>query len=122
MKLNYFGRHPLSQPARDLIQFDIDSIRQIVAGRHGVMPEVWLAVPEAYEKNGRALRDSETPRLLAYSTLAATLYATDGCNACARQLDRRLEDLSADQLKTFADMNEMRLDVLEALRSLLRAA
>ncbi len=121
MDLAYFTERPLSQPVQDLIQFDIDSIRQFVAGQRNEMPDVWLAVPDEYEKNGRVLRDSETSRLVAYSTKSHSLYATDGCNSCARRLPRCLEELSPEELRTFAEANELQVDVLERLKLLVGA-
>jgi hypothetical protein len=84
--MNFLHDRKLSQNASDLIQFDSDSIRQIVSAEHGTMPDVWLVDPDSYEKNGRVLRDSDSPRMLAYSTLDHTLYLTDGCNSCSRQV------------------------------------
>ena len=121
MDLAYFTERPLSQPVQDLIQFDIDSIRQFVAGQRDPMPDVWLVVPDEYEKNGRVLRDSETSRLLAYSTESRAVYATDGCNSCARRLPKNLEDLSPEELRSFAASNELRVDVVERLKSLVGA-
>ncbi len=60
--MNFFRQRALSAAASDLIEFDADSIRRL--GK----PDVWLADPDAYEKNGRILRDTDTPRMLAYST------------------------------------------------------
>ena len=79
--MNYFRERTLSQAASDLIQFDADSIRQIAKPDD---PDFWVADPDKYEKNGRVLRDSESPRMLAYSSKKQILYATDGCNACAK--------------------------------------
>ena len=71
----------LSASASDLIRFDADSIKQIAKPDE---PDVFVADPDKYEKNGRILRDSESPRMLAYSSKKQILYATDGCNACAK--------------------------------------
>jgi hypothetical protein len=60
-------------------------------------PDVWVADPDKYERNGRVLRDSESPRMLAYCSAREVLYATDGCNACARHIP-------PEQLKSFPDM------------------
>ena len=80
--MNFYRERALSAAASNLIEFDADSIRQLVSAQRGAHPDVWLADPDAYEKNGRVLRDSETPRMLAYSTRDHVLYATDGCNSC----------------------------------------
>jgi hypothetical protein len=109
--MNFLRRRELSAAAADLIRFDEDSI-----GRVG-SPDVWVVDPDGYEKNGRLLRDTESPRMLAYSTKDRMLYATDGCNSCARPVD--LNSLSTDSLRHFAAENEFRLDLLECLRSLL---
>jgi hypothetical protein len=96
--------HPrqLSATASDLVQFDADSIRQIAKGDE---PDLWVADPDKYEQNGRVLRDSESPRMLAYSSKKQILYATDGCNACARQAP-------ADQLKLLPDIPQDLLNYL----------
>ena len=120
MELNYYRRRDLSAKARDLIQFDADSIRQLTAAeRHGY-PDIWLVDPDAYEKNGRILRDSESPRMLAYSPKIRVLYATDGSNSCMAHLPANLETLSPDELKKFADENDIRLELLESLAALTR--
>ena len=71
----------LSAGASDLIQFDAESIKQIARPDE---PDLWVADPDKYERDGRVLRDSESPRMLAYSSKKQILYATDGCNACAK--------------------------------------
>ena len=78
--MKFLRPRPLSGPASDLVQFDVDSIRQIARPDE---PDLWVADPDKYERNGRVLRDSESPRMLAYSSRTEVLYATDGCNACA---------------------------------------
>jgi hypothetical protein len=117
--MNFFRQRELSQAARDLVQFDADSIRQIVSAQHRAEPEVWLADPDAYEKSGRVLRDSDSPRMLAYSAKDHVLYGTDGCNSCARAVRADLKTLPSDELKQFAEDNELRLELLERLVSLL---
>ena len=118
--MNFLRERKLSQAASDLIQFDADSIRQVVSAQHLTVPDVWLADPDSYENNGRILRDSESPRLLAYSTTDRILYATDGCNSCSRRVRMDLEQLPAGELKEFAENNELRLELLETLRALIR--
>jgi hypothetical protein len=97
--------------ASDLIRFDEDSIRRLGD------PDVWVVDPEGYEQNGRLLRDSETPRMLAYSRKEHALYMTDGCNSCEVQAD--LELLRADEVKEFAEENELPVELLGRLLSLL---
>ena len=48
------------------------------------------------------------------------LYATDGCNSCSRRVRMDLEELPADELKEFAENNELRLELLETLSNLIR--
>ena len=118
--MNYYRDSELSPAASDLVQFDADSIRQVVSGQHLTNPDVWLVDPDAYEKNSRILRDSDSPRMLAYSTKDQVLYATDGCNSCSRQVPAKLESLGDDELKRFAEENEIRPELLDRLASLLK--
>ncbi len=106
--MNYFRDRTLSPAAANLVQFDADSIRRLGD------PDIWLADPDLYEKDGRPLRDSESPRMLAYSTKEHILYATDGCNSCSRNVT-----LPADNLKQFADDNDVRLELLQHLVKLI---
>jgi hypothetical protein len=115
MKLLHFTQRTLSPKADDLIQFDIDSIRQVAGAKGGTSPDVWLADPDLYEKNGRVLRDSSTPRLLAYSPHTKTLYATDGCNSCTHVLPGDLSSLSEVALREIASKNNIRIELLEKL-------
>ena len=117
--MNFLCERKLSQAASDLIQFDADSIRQIVSAQRQANPDVWLVDPDAYEKNGRVLRDSDSPRMLAYSTKDRVLYATDGCNSCARRVPMKLESLPSSELKQFAEDNSIRADLMEKLLTLL---
>jgi hypothetical protein len=119
VRLDYLTSAKLSPAAEDLVRFDVESIRQIVAANHGHEPELWLADPEGYERHGRVLRDSPTSRLLAYSSLEQTIYASDGCNACVRRLTVSLGSLTDSQLQTFAEDNDLRPDFLERLSELL---
>jgi hypothetical protein len=107
--MNFLRQRELSAAASDLVEFDADSIRRVGS------PDVWVADPDAYEKNGRVLRDAETPRMLAYSTKAHVLWATDGCNTCTHQVDLK----AISSVKDFAEKNELRLDLLERLVSLM---
>jgi hypothetical protein len=117
--VNFFRQRKLSPTASDLIQFDADSIRQVVAAQHLANPDVWLVDPDAYELNGRVFRDSESARMLAYSTRDHILYATDGCNSCARRVRMNLGKLSVGELREFAKDNELRLELLERLVALI---
>ena len=62
-----------------------------------------------------AARSRASPRLLAYSLQDRIIYATDGCNCCTRRLNGALETLTDSELQTFAEDNELRLDLLEHL-------
>ena len=108
--MNFLHQRSLSAAASELVEFDADSIRRV--GK----PDVWLADPDAYEKNGRVLRDSESPRMLAYSTREHVLYATDGCNTCTHPVNLK----TLPGLAVFSEENGLRLELLEALRSLLK--
>ena len=119
MKMVFFTEHPLTSKANDLVQFDMDSIRQIVASRHGKQPELWLADPDQYERNGQILRDSTSPRLLACSPDGRTLYVTDGCNSCTHDLNESLMALSTPQLQQLAEDNGIRIELLEKLATLV---
>ena len=118
-ELNYFREHELSSAASNLVRFDADSIRQ-AASADGCDLDVWLVDPREYEYNGRVFRDSESPRMLAYSTRDQILYATDGCNTCARHLPGKLQSLPSSELRSFAGQNDLRVDLLEYLASLVR--
>ena len=92
-----------------------NGIRKIVSAEGLEEPNVWLADPDSYEKNGRILRDSDSPRMLAYSTKDHILYATDGCNSCSRRVHMDLELLPREELKALAEKNALRLELLEML-------
>jgi hypothetical protein len=107
MQVFYLTETPLSAKAQDLAQFDVDSIRQAAAGNHGAEPTLYLADPEQYEKNGRILRDSTSPRLLGYSPQDNILYANDGCNSCTHPIPANLSELHAEQARAFAGNNKI---------------
>ena len=115
MKVRYSSKKTLSPEAEALIQFDMDSIRQVVTSKHGAEPETWLVDPDSYEKDGRVHRDSLSSRLLAYSAADRVVYATDGCNTCARHLDSPLSNMNESTLERFASESELRLDLLKRL-------
>jgi hypothetical protein len=119
--MNFFRERKLSQAASDLIQFDADSIRQVASAQHLANPDVWLADPDAYEKNGRVLRDSESARMIAYSTKDQVLYATDGCNSCTRRVRMNLGRLPSPELRELAANNELRVELLEKLANIVKA-
>jgi hypothetical protein len=115
--MKFLHQRTLSPAASELVQFDSDSIRQVVSSEHLTVPDVWLADPDAYEKNGRIFRDSDSPRMLAYSTRDHVLYATDGCNACTRRVETQLERLPSEELREFAVENGIPPGLLQALVS-----
>jgi hypothetical protein len=117
--MNLVREQNLSQAAADLMLFDEDSIRKVVAAQGLADPNVWLADPAGYEKNGRLLRDSESARMLAYSKSDHILYATDGCNSCSRRISTDLELMSSQELKDLAEKNALHLEFLEKLIRLL---
>src|SRR5262249_49562043 len=117
--MNFFRAQKLSQAASDLMQFDAESIRKIVSAQGLEEPNVWLADPDSYEKNGRILRDSDSPRMLAYSIKDHILYATDGCNSCSRRVHMDLELLPREELKALAEKSARRWKLLKRLIGLL---
>jgi hypothetical protein len=121
VKLHYYQDRVLSPAAAELVDFDAESIQHIVSSVKRTPPDIWLLDPEGYEKNGRVLRDTESPRMLAYSQQDHMLYATDGCNSCFRQLPADLQRLSETELQTFATENELRPDLLKCLGNLLHS-
>jgi hypothetical protein len=120
-ELVFLTDRPLSQKALDLVRFDMDSIRQAAAGRRAEAPNLWLADPEEYEHNGRVLRDSTSPRLLAYSPEDKTLYANDGCNSCIHQLAVNLAVARKDELLTIASANKIRPELVGRMAELAAA-
>jgi hypothetical protein len=120
MNIQYTTDRSLSREAQQLLHFDMGSIRQVAAAHHSSPPEIWLADPDQYEWHGRVLRDSESSRLLAYSARTRTVYATDGCNSCARHLHADLQTLSDSELEQLAVQNELRFDLLKGLADLAR--
>src|SRR6185369_2042276 len=120
MQVFYLTESPLSAKAQDLVQFDVDSIRQAAAGEHGTQPTIYVADPGQYEKNGRILRDSTSPRLLGYSPADNILYANDGCNSCTHRLSTDLKALSKEGQQGFAAANKIRPELVEKIAELAR--
>jgi len=114
----FLSNGALSEKARDLVEFDCASVLQAVAGRRGQQPSVFLADPERYERNGRVLRDSEQPRLLAYSPDDKTLYANDGCNSCIHHLDVDLRGLDEPGLRALAAANKIPEELMTGIAAL----
>ena len=118
MQVYYLTGQSLSAKAQDLVQFDVDSIRQAAAGARSAAPTIYVADPDQYEHNGRLLRDSTSPRLLGYSPDDHTLYANDGCNSCTHRLSADLRSLDKDQLRVFAEENKVPENLLEKIAEL----
>jgi len=122
MQVFYLTESSLSPKAQDLVQFDVDSIRQAAAGKHASEPTIYLADPEQYEKNGRILRDSTTPRLLGYSPEDNILYANDGCNSCTHPVSTNLRTLAPEQIQAFAADNKIPETLLARIATLAAPA
>lgn len=118
---HYIVDRNLSAAAQDLLAFDAGSLNLLIAAESSPPPSIWLADTDLYEKNGRVLRDSESPRLLAYVPQTNTVYATDGCNSCASRTDRPIESLTEKELRQFALENELRFEILQRLAELASA-
>jgi hypothetical protein len=115
MRFLRFTDRALSSRAEALIQFDMDSLRQVAHAKTGIAPELWLADPDLYERDGRVLRDSTTPRLLAYTPQTRTLYVTDGCNSCTHDLVIDLTALSDSEIEDFSKRTNIRSELLQKL-------
>jgi hypothetical protein len=118
VQIFYLTPQTLSAKAQDLVQFDVDSIRQTAAGNHATPPALFLADPDQYEHNGRLLRDSTSPRLLGYSPADKILYANDGCNSCTHRLAADVKALTTDQLRDFATANKLREELVAKIAEL----
>jgi len=106
--------------AQELIDFDMDSIRQIARSEKLKAPELWLANPDQYEETGRILRDSTSPRMLAYSPERKVLFATDGCNSCAHFLAADLKELDGESLATFANESKIEPELLARMVAIIK--
>jgi len=115
LQVFYLNDHPLSPKAQDLVQFDVDSIRQAAAGKHASPPSIYVADPAQYELNGRLLRDSTSPRLLGYSPEDHVVYANDGCNSCTHRLQADLKTLDRAHIQSFAADNKIHEELLRKL-------
>ena len=120
MQVFYLTESPLSPKAKDLVQFDVDSIRQAAAGAHAATPTIYVADPDQYEHSGRLLRDSTSPRLLGYSPEDHILYANDGCNSCTHRLTADLQSLSSDQRRAIAVANKIPEALMEKIAEVVR--
>ena len=80
---------------------------------------IYLADPTQYERNGRLLRDSTSPRLLGYSPDDHILYANDGCNSCTHRLSGDLKALDKQEREAFAAANKIRHELVERIAELV---
>ena len=120
MILVWVGDGALSEKARQLVDFDVASIRQTVAGRKGEEPALWLVSMPQYEKNGRPLRDSTSPRLIAYAPGDRVLYTSDGCNCCGKAVPADLAPPDGESLKRVAAETGIAEPLLNKLIALTR--
>ena len=67
---------------------------------------------------GRLLRDSTSPRLLAYSDVDRILYANDGCNSCIHTLSVDLTRMTQDQLHALAGSTSIRKELIEKIAAI----
>jgi len=119
MKPHRLVERELSAKAEELIDFDMDSIRQVAASQHLKPPGVWLINPDQYEKAGRIQRDSTSARMLAYSSDRQIVFATDGCNSCVHALHGNLKTMDHDALTTFAAESEIQPEMVERLADIV---
>ncbi len=117
--LHFTHDRELHDEARALIDFDIDSIRQMVAAQRDSEPSVWIVEPEGYEKGGHALRDNETIRLIAYAAASGMVYATDGCNSCWHTPRVRIETATPLELESLSTQAQLPPAMLRVLAGLL---
>jgi hypothetical protein len=120
VKVEWLGDGSLSAKARDLVEFDMASIRQVIAGARGREPELWVVSTGDYESGGRVLRDSPHTRLVAYTAADHMLYGTDGCNSCARTFDLASRDWDSQTLDAYAAESGVPRPLLERLTALAR--
>ena len=120
MKLYRLNDREVPPKAQELIDFDMDSIRQIARSEKLNAPELWLANPDQYEETGRILRDSTSPRMLAYSPERKVLFATDGCNSCAHFLAADLKELDGESLAAFANESKIEPKLLARMVAIIR--
>jgi hypothetical protein len=96
------------------------SIRQAVSAAKGREPAHWLVSMPQYEADGRLLRDSPDPRLIAFAPGDRRLYATDGCNCCARTVDADLAAMDDAALERLSSESGIARPLLERLIAMTR--
>jgi hypothetical protein len=110
----------ITPKAQELVDFDMDSIRQIAAAEKLKAPQLWLANPDQYESTGRILRDSSSPRMLAYVPEKKVLFVTDGCNSCAHFLAADLMEMDDEKLKVFSTESHIAPELLDRMVAILK--
>ncbi len=120
MQVHYTDDRKLQDPAKELVDFDVGSLLQVVAAEHKPEPEFWLAEPGGYEDQGHVLRDSGATRLMAYSREPRIIYATDGCNSCRHILETSLDGCGPAELEEVSSYTQLPLEMLEHLAKLIR--
>ena len=121
MDLHYHGEAQLAGEAKRLVDFDLESILQMVASARATDPDIALVDPAGYERSGRVLRDHTAARLLAYSLERQVIYATDGCNSCVHRPSGPLDSLSPAELRAFAEAEQLPPVLVGRLSELVRA-
>jgi hypothetical protein len=121
MAVHYTSQRELGDGAKALVEFDMDSVRQMVAAGRDPEPAVWVVSPEDYESGGHCLRDSESIRLIGYVPESGTIYATDGCNSCRHRPDTPIQSQNAEELATLSRHTQLPTAMLEALARLASA-
>ena len=120
MPIHYTRQADLGVQARGLVEFDMGSIRQMVAAQRDPEPTLWVADPDGYERDGHVTRDSDSVRLLAWVESSGMIYATDGCNSCWHTPPVRLPGVSGGDLKELSERMQLPLAMLDLLTALLR--
>ena len=120
MKLYRLNDREITPKAQELVDFDMDSIRLIAASEKLKAPQLWLANPDQYEAQGRLLRDSTSPRMLAYSTERNVLLVTDGCNSCVHFLKIDLKQMDEETLKNFSTESHVAPELLRRMVEIVK--
>ncbi len=121
MKIYYLSKDALSDAAKAHVEFDMGSIRQVVAADRGDEPDVWLVAQHGYQTKGHPLRDSDSIRLLAYSKNSHVVYGTDGCNTCRHFLNTSLETIVDRELTAISERTQLPQTLLGHLARIIRS-
>jgi len=111
----YSSDTPIGHDALDLVEFDMESVTQVIRSFHDTKPDVWLARPEGYVGEGHLLRDSESIRLIAWCRSSSVIYATDGCNTCRHALPAPLTEMPEAELRDLAGRTQLPFSMLSRL-------